>query len=198
MCGRYILHSEKNARAVKAIVEEVNIRFNMELKKGDIYPSNLAPVFVGDIDKKGMQLGLMNWGYETHFGNKRLLINARSETVLEKKTFRQDFFERRCLIPAAGFYEWNDKKEKFLFSANEELLYMGGFFNQKVQAAFIILTKEPIETVAAVHNRMPVLIEKSQAGAWLSEPNEALKLMKKDQVFLNREVMTGQEQLTFI
>ncbi|MGD9475336.1 MAG: SOS response-associated peptidase [Eubacteriaceae bacterium] len=198
MCGRYILYTDKDNQAVKAIVEEVSHQFNLELKKGDIYPSNLAPVFVSEGDQSKKQLRLMKWGYPAHFGKQKLLINARSETVLEKKTFRQDFLERRCLIPAVGFYEWNEKKEKFLFSGSDQLIYLGGFYNLHHEADFIILTKAPVESVAAVHDRMPVIIKKSQALTWLSDTDVALGLMTEDPVFLNCRKMSGQEQLTFI
>ncbi|WKY44748.1 SOS response-associated peptidase [Eubacteriaceae bacterium ES2] len=198
MCGRYILYSDKDNLAVKAIVEEVSNQFNLELKQGDVYPSNLAPVFVSDGDRQEKRLSLMKWGYPAHFGKQKLLINARSETVLEKKTFRRDFLKRRCLIPAAGFYEWNEKKEKFLFSGDDQLLYLAGFYNQLNEPEFIILTKAPVETVAEVHERMPVIIEKSQALAWLGDSDAAIGLMTEDPVFLNCQKMSEQEQLTFI
>ena len=89
MCGRYTLYSEKEDRVIKAIVEEVNKKYQGAIKKGDIYPTDLAPVYVSRPDQQGVALRLLKWGYSWHYRKKTLLINARSETVLEKAAFKR-------------------------------------------------------------------------------------------------------------
>ncbi|URN84530.1 SOS response-associated peptidase [Acetobacterium wieringae] len=134
MCGRYILYSEKEESAIKAIVEEVNKKHHGAIKKGDIYPTDLAPVYVSGPDKQGTALRLLKWGYNRHYQKKTLLINARSETVLEKVAFRDDFIKQRCLIPAVGFYEWNEKKSSFVLPVVMSFSISGAFFIARQRA----------------------------------------------------------------
>ena len=188
MCGRYVLYTSDEIEEINAIIQEVNDKHHLQLKKGDIYPTNTAPVYAPCPDHNGMSLELMKWGYEKHFKKKTLLINARSETVLEKTTFKNDFLERRCLIPAEGFYEWNAEKEKFLFTGNSHLIYLGGFYHKDKdgQENFIIMTKSPVEPVADIHNRMPVIIPKENTNNWLYKTENAIHLMNENLVDLKR------------
>lgn len=189
MCGRYVLYTSDEIEEINAIIQEVNNKHHIQLKKGDIYPTNTAPVYAPCPDHNGMSLELMKWGYEKHFKKKTLLINARSETVLEKTTFKNDFLERRCLIPAAGFYEWNVEKEKFMFTGDSHLIYLGGFYHKDKdrQEDFVIMTKLPVDPVAEIHNRMPVIIPKANASDWLYNTDDAIRLMRSDLVNLKRE-----------
>ncbi|MBC3888341.1 SOS response-associated peptidase [Acetobacterium paludosum] len=201
MCGRYILFSDKEERAIKAIVEEVNKKYHTVIKKGDIYPTDLAPVYALRPDQRGMDLELKRWGYNRQFGKKKtLLINARSETVLEKAAFRDDFLNRRCLIPAVAFYEWNEEKEKFRFSGTDELIYLGGFYHGQTEGsdAFLIMTKPSVETVAQIHNRMPVLIPADLAMDFLYSTETALKIIAENRVTLKRKLIEGEKQGSFI
>lgn len=200
MCGRYMLYSEKEERAIKAIVEEVNKKYHGAIKKGDIYPTDLAPVYASRPDHQGIELKLLKWGYNRHYRKKTLLINARSETVLEKAVFRDDFLKQRCLIPAVGFYEWNEKKEQFRFTSGDELIYLGGFFHQQAEGfdEFLIMTKPPVKLVAEVHNRMPVVIPADQARDFLDSTETAMKIISENQVVLKRELIQGEKQYSFI
>lgn len=200
MCGRYMLYSEKEDRVIKAIVEEVNKKYHGAIKKGDIYPTDLAPVYVSRPDQQGVALRLLKWGYSWHYRKKTLLINARSETVLEKAVFRDDFIKQRCLIPAVGFYEWNEKKEQFRFTSGDELFYLGGFFHHQAEGfdEFLIMTKPPVELVAEVHNRMPVVIAADQAMDFLDAPETAMKIISENQVVLKRALVQGEKQVSFV
>lgn len=199
MCGRYILYSDKEERAIKSIVEEINKKYQWAIKKGDIYPTDLAPVYVPRSDHQGMNLELKKWGYHRNFGKKTLLINARSESVLEKAAFRDDFLKRRCLIPAVGFYEWNEKKEKFRFTGTDELMYLGGFFHKLTAGfdEFLIMTKSPVKLVAQVHNRMPVVIPAEQATDFLYSHETAMKIIAENRIVLNKELIQGEKQYNF-
>ena len=186
MCGRYVLYSDKEQAEIKEIIEEVNKKHNFVVKKGDIYPSNLAPIYAPTPDENGKSLEVMKWGYEVSF-RQGLLINARSETILEKKTFKKDFLERRCIVPASGFYEWDKEKNKYIFQAqDDEALYIGGVFRQHENASeYVILTKEPVEPVAAIHDRMPVIVPHSKAEEWLYDDNAAMGIVTQNYVPLD-------------
>lgn len=183
MCGRYVLYSDKEQAEIKEIIEEVNRKHNFVVKKGDIYPSNLAPIYAPTPDQNGKSLEVMKWGYEVSF-RKGLLINARSETILEKKTFKKDFLERRCIVPASGFYEWDKEKNKYIFQdQDDEALYIAGVFRQHENASeYVILTKAPVEPVAAIHDRMPVIIPHSKAEEWLYDDNAAMGIVAQNYV----------------
>lgn len=187
MCGRFILYTSEEQREIRRIIDEVNEKHHVRLKQGDIYPSQIAPVY-----KNEMELDVMVWGYKTHY-SKSLLINARSETVMEKKTFRGDFMERRCLIPAAGFYEWDKFKEKYIFETDRPLLYLGGFYRSSPSGNhFVIMTKPALEPVVSIHKRMPVLISPNKAEAYLADPDAAITLLTDDSLSLKRRACSGQ------
>lgn len=186
MCGRYVLYSDKEQAEIREIIEEVNRKHNFVVKKGDVYPSNLAPIYAPTPDQNGKSLEVMKWGYEVSF-RKGLLINARSETILEKKTFKKDFLERRCIVPASGFYEWDKEKNKYIFQAqDDEALYIGGVFREHENASeYVILTKAPVEPVVAIHDRMPVIIPHSKAEEWLYDDNAAMGIVTQNYVPLD-------------
>ena len=186
MCGRYVLYSDKEQAEIREIIEEVNRKHNFVVKKGDIYPSNMATIYAPTPDQNGKSLEVMKWGYEVSF-RKGLLINARSETILEKKTFKKDFLERRCIVPASGFYEWDKEKNKYIFQAkDDEALYIGGVFRQhENESEYVILTKAPVEPVAAIHDRMPVIVPHSKAEEWLYDDNAAMGIVTQNYVPLD-------------
>lgn len=184
MCGRYTLYSEKEDREILQIVAEINQKFDIHLKHCDIYPSDLAPVIRRDqFDTDHSTLDLMNWGYDNPF-KKGLIINARSETVMEKQLFYHDFILRRCLVPIAGFYESDSQKNQHLFFTGQ-ILYLAGIYKSfNGVNKFVILTKSPIPVVAEVHNRMPVIIPHHLRSTWLTDLSAAIKLVKQDSVSL--------------
>ena len=200
MCGRYTLYSEKEDREIRRIVAAVNQRFDEQLKIGDILPSDLAPIICrNQRDISQNLLELMNWGYQNPL-KKGLIINARSETILEKPLFHEDFKKRRCLIPAAGFYEWDATKKQYLFQS-DHLLYLGGIYTSfNGLNKFVILTKPSNEAVKTVHHRMPVLIPSALREEWLDDLTAAVELAKHDMVTLTGQVVNqtrGDTQIRF-
>ncbi len=105
------------------------------------------------------------------------LINARSETAAEKPSFRAAFKHRRCLIPASGFYEWQRSggyKQPYYFAmASGEPFAMAGLWEHwrgsdgSVIESCVILTTEPNNVLAPVHDRMPVILEPNDFDLWL-------------------------------
>ncbi len=179
MCGRYTLFSHKtNPEAQRLWQALMNTETQAPAAEGDIAPSECAPVYIAG-DKNGRVPTVMKWGYPNPY-RKSLIINARSETLLEKETFREDFLNRRCLIPAEGFYEWTPEKKLFIFKdSGPSLIYLAGIYRKAENIhEFVILTREPVSLVAEIHNRMPVIIPRDQAEAWLYDTNAALELIR--------------------
>jgi len=107
-------------------------------------------------------------------------INARSESVHEKPTFRNAFRQRRCLVPATGYYEWatelgryKTKQPVFISRDDERLLAFAGIFDRwispegEIRDSVAIITRDAVGDLAKVHNRMPLFLPRDRWGAWM-------------------------------
>jgi putative SOS response-associated peptidase YedK len=116
------------------------------------------------------------------------LINARSETVAEKPSFRSAFKSRRCLIPASGFYEWQKtggrtKQPYFIRPRDGDLFSFAGLWERwhapqgEIIETCTILTTEANELMRPLHDRMPVMLDAEGEDAWLDtrSTTEALR-----------------------
>lgn len=106
------------------------------------------------------------------------LINARAETAVEKPTFSEAWASRPCLVPSSGFYEWQSttggpKRPFRIYREEEPLFAMAGLWdvwegNGETLSTVTILTTEPNETVASIHDRMPVVLPREVEDDWLA------------------------------
>lgn len=111
MCGRYTFFTDRELQEVDEIIEQISNEIQLEkMKKGEIFPTNVAPVLLPQDDIVGPRL--LAWGFP-NFQSKGVIINARSETVREKIIFASSMERRRCVIPSTGFYEWDAEKRNF-------------------------------------------------------------------------------------
>lgn len=185
MCGRYALTLPPDAvRAYFGYVEQPNFppRF-------DIRPTQ--PVGVMRLSASAYSFALMRWGFIPGFVRDEkefpLLINARSETVFEKPSFRNAIRRRRCLFLADGFYEWQKldekgrKKQPYLIRRPQQgPLALAGIFerwmspNGSEMDTCAILTTSANAMMSAIHDRMPVILERRQFEPWLS-PDATVK-----------------------
>ncbi len=171
MCGRYTFFTDKELQEIDEIIEQISNDIKLEkMKVGEIFPTNVVPVLLYQNDI--IIPRLMIWGFP-NFRNKGVIINARSETAREKKLFSSSMERRRCVIPSTGFYEWDATKKKYLFNSPEsQMLYMAGLYNQfDGEERFVILTTEANNSMASVHNRMPVILSKNNIYDWLNSPD---------------------------
>lgn len=193
MCSRYY-NNEESVREIKRLVSETGQTFGKKRHTGDIRPSE--PALVLTARESRIQCQEKRWGFPG-FKAKNLIINARSETALTKAIFQDSIRNRRCVIPAAGFYEWNSLKEKASFySADSPILYMAGCYSHYNDAdCFVILTVPANESMIGTHDRMPLLIEEREILPWLSDsarteefllkkPHELKKDMAYEQISL--------------
>jgi putative SOS response-associated peptidase YedK len=149
----------------------------------NIAPAQAARVILRDDDGLHllpMRFGLVPfWAKDVSIGAK--LINARAETVAEKPAFRRALAMRRCVIPASGFYEWQRqgqaKQPWYVTGAEAGPLTFAGLWEMwDSLLSFTIITVDANEAVAPVHNRMPALLTRNDADAWLR--TGALSLLK--------------------
>ena len=193
MCGRYYVDDE-TAREIEKIIRQVNDKIIAEQSR-DVYPSAKAPIIIG----QGGQLATEDytWGFP-HFdkAKKSVIFNARSETVMEKRMFKESMMQRRCIIPATGFYEWNANKDKYFFqSKDKQVLLIAGFYKTYPdQDRFVILTTDANESMKDVHNRMPLILEPEEVNQWMFEEKGVDFILHKKPKQLNRQIQ-GQMSL---
>lgn len=203
MCGRYYVDDGMDqmiARTLGQIEREIK-----QKGRRDIHPCESADI----IEKKNhwimrtMEWGIpidKKWKDDLLSKKSRLLINVRSETVLQKPMFFDDFKRNRCIIPAMGFYEWNENKEKAKFHRNDgQVIYMAGFYKTigSIQY-FVILTTKANESVLSVHGRMPLILENGEINDWMGEERYAANLLKKIPVSLEKSQSYEQQRLPFL
>lgn len=168
MCGRYYVDdetAEEIEKVIRLVDAKVHNRADLTmLQVGDIHPADLVPVIAGRNHE--IQLEKIRWGIPK---DDKLIINARTETVLEKKMFADSVEHRRIAIPAAGFYEWNAKKEKYTFRKKDKsLMWFAGFYNlEQNEDRFVILTTAANASMQPVHDRMPLILDNNEIIPWI-------------------------------
>lgn len=184
MCGRYYIADEDAAEDLRQIIGEINRRNNIGDRPvktaGEIFPTDLAPVLANNKNMRPAAFA-MEWGYTLPDG--RRIINARSETAHEKGMFKDGLKNRRCLIPASSYFEWETReKEKIRYDirpVGNGTLYMAGLYRiEGDKAVFTILTREPAESIAFIHNRMPVMLPGDMKNDWLNLRYDASDMMQ--------------------
>lgn len=175
MCGRYTLkHVEALAELIATITGErpdFKPRFN-------VAPSQTNPV-VRNSDSGQPACTEMRWGLVPFWDKaekpKFAPINARSEEMMDKPTFRQSVQKRRCVVPADGFYEWQrlDEKTKIphhICLREERPFFMAGIFEEATDLrpeTYALLTCGPNQLMEGIHDRMPVILSAIALQQWL-------------------------------
>ncbi|MBX9121942.1 SOS response-associated peptidase family protein [Enterococcus sp. K18_3] len=184
MCGRYLFDPmtgelDEYWQIIADVAKKQEKYKEQEIATGEVFPSNNV-LTLGANKNNEVVPGITKWGFEG-FKKGQLFINARSESVEEKKTFSKHFRERRIVFPMNGFYEWDSDKKKFLFSGNNEVIYVAGFYRiHENVAESIIMTTEPNAAVSPIHDRMPLIIEKSDIDKWVIDLDFAREYLKRD------------------
>lgn len=184
MCGRYLFDPttgeiDEYWQIIADVAKKQEKYKQQEIATGEIFPSNNV-LTLGANKNNEVVPGVTKWGFEG-FRKGQLFINARSESVEEKKTFSKHFRDQRCVFPINGFYEWNSEKEKFLFTTEDSVMYVAGFYRMHDNVAeSIIMTTEPNTTVSPIHDRMPLIIEKSDIDSWVLNLDFAREYLKRD------------------
>lgn len=184
MCGRYITP------------EAGDIERHWDLVPADAYrqnfntaPSQSVPIILHD-DEGKIALRECKWGFQPHWA-KRAWINARSETLFESRAFAPAARARRCLVPAIGWYEWEGRqspKQPHLFHVDgfQPFAFAGIWTAREDEEQtifnFAIVTRAASESLAHLHNRMPVIVHRADEAAWLTGTTtaDAAKEMLKE------------------
>ncbi len=178
MCGRFVLISDgqaiQTAFDLTSTPNPMSARFN-------IAPTQPVAVITNE-DPSTLtyhRWGLIpSWSKNTKIGS--TLINARSESVEEKPSFRTAFKRRRCLIPVDGFYEWKQQSDKnktpmFIHMKDDSIFAFAGLWEiwnspegDEIRTCSI-LTTDANPFMATIHHRMPVILPPSEYATWLAD-----------------------------
>ena len=219
MCGRFFWDNDAEEAFEDDFPELIRIARAQEksLRAGDYMPSMDALAVVGGQAVVGAQpvvgahsavgaqppyaakpisAEILKWGFPG-FDKGKLLINARAESVKTKSTFADSFASRRCVLPAAGFYEWDRKKEKVTFRLGDKpILYLAGIYRPYgAEKRFVVLTREANDSMRPVHDRMPLILSKEEVRPWVGNMEEAGGILTKELPQLVAE--RPYEQMTF-
>jgi putative SOS response-associated peptidase YedK len=194
MCGRFVSATPP---------DQVAAYFGTEAPEALLEPGyNVAPtndVYAVLADGSTRHLDAFHWGLvptwakDPKIGSK--MINARAETLAEKNAYKAAFKRRRCLIPADGFYEWRKhpteakgkKQPFFIHRPDGEPYAFAGLWevwrgpdkDQEPLRSCTIITTAPNEPMAAIHDRMPVILSPDAWDTWLDRDNDDLELLGK-------------------
>lgn len=180
MCGRFAQGD------IDAIYKKYKITINDKLlqkikPRYNIAPAQIVPIVYRD-EKGNSHIEQMKWGLVPFWAKDPSIgykfINARSESIATKPTFRKAFLHQRCIVPASGFYEWfragRNKIPYFMYPKNEELFSLAAIYDIWIDTesrklrSFAILTTDSNKLIEKIHNRMPVILEKDEEKIWLN------------------------------
>lgn len=189
MCGRYTLG-----------VEPASLYAHFQLHgevpgyktSYNIAPSETAPIIYQADDQRRARL--MRWGMIPKWAKepktKYSTSNAKAETLAESKLYAGPFKHSRCLVPADGFYEWQqaDGKQPYHICApDHRLLAFAGLWEvwhegqDDELCSFTVIVTDADKAASSIHNRMPVILDPAQYAAWLDpnvEPDQLLPMLQ--------------------
>lgn len=201
MCGRYTLR--QGLSEVADHLGGYQLEKEPETGSGAAPRFNIAPTQNSLVlrqsfgDHTRLQTAYLRWGLVPSWSKtaqtQTPMINARSETVTEKPSFRAAFQRRRCLVPADGFYEWKKAKgvnqPYFFRMADDSVFLMAGIWetwvgehNQTVDS-YTILTTRANALMAKYHERMPVILTESRVEKWLDPSMPRLTAGQQQEIF---------------
>lgn len=195
MCGRFVV-SYTYDELIKFLENSYQIEdFHFEYEKRyNISPGQMVLSVIKSNDK--YKVGYLEWGFLPPFSSDRKyqykMINAKSETIEEKVSFKDSFLHKRCLILANGFYEWKkegtQKIPYFIQMKDKHMFAFAGLWtmNEKVENKKLftttIITTEANDMMKEIHDRMPVILQLKDAIKWLDSKTtveETRKLLQK-------------------
>ena len=170
---REILEEAKNSPLLKRfIVAGSQLKTDGEVRPTDVVAA-IAPNPRGE-----RKVFPMKFGYTNPFKGGKLILNARSETAYEKPTFKYDWLNHRCIIPATCYIEWchnhlNDGTtqlgERYLIQPEgAEVTWLCGLYHiENNFPTFVILTREPGSNIEFIHDRMPLILPENLINEWI-------------------------------
>lgn len=181
MCGHFIVVPRDEIDLIIREIEienHINIMPDWPARRIDAYPQSIVPLIIPD--GTGLASAEMQWGYSVPWKT-GVVFNTRSETALGEKSgmWADSLLNRRCIVPSFGFFEphstekavspktGKEVKQQYRFDIpGGGLLFMAAIYEND---RFSLMTTKPNDSVAPVHNRMPVVLGENELNVWLSD-----------------------------
>lgn len=176
MCGRYVLAT--GSAELSAVFGAVDAGLNLR-PNWNVAPSSSVPIVVGE-GPSSRRLLPATWGLEAPWSDRGSVINARCETLTEKRMFVRLLSDGRCVVPMDGYYEWRrspgpgrgSKTPYFIRPRAGLVLDVGGTgaalgLHDRVAGRMVLLTRDAPPGVGAIHDRMPLLAGRDLVDSWL-------------------------------
>ncbi len=170
MCGRFALYSSVNA--IMAYADRLAAD---DAPSYNITPGSSILTISRDGDSRILKRRIWGlvpfWAKDKKIGTR--LINARSESLTDKPSFKYAFQKRRCLVVADGFFEWRKRDKQPFYIVGKGLLFFAGLWERWTQPdgtpleTTAIITTPANATMEPLHHRMPVILDAEQAQLWL-------------------------------
>lgn len=186
MCGRFTITKSK-IEINQYLYDYFKIdNFNIDIytESYNVSPGQKVLAIINDGVRN--KAGYVTWGFLSN-NNPSPIINARSETIDYKKTFSESFINKRCIILADGFYEWeiinNQKIPHRIILNNNSIFPMAGIWtkiekgNNKIFTCAILTTKAN-KLIKNIHERMPVILNPDELNTWLNPNEKNSKVLK--------------------
>jgi putative SOS response-associated peptidase YedK len=176
MCGRYAQTGKARRRALtlaQEMEEEKAFRAHVKAETWNLAPSTLSLVVRAAANGR-LSADWLSWGFEGATEGELRPINARIETAASKPLFREAWKERRCIIPADGWYEWKadrgQKQPYYFHRRDDEPIFFAGLWSHQT---FCLFTTAADGDLAQVHDRRPLTVREELARAWIEKEPSA-------------------------
>jgi putative SOS response-associated peptidase YedK len=182
MCGRYVITWQPDEISERFALRRLPEGMFQSYMNFNSAPTQELPVIVTDEEGERI-IKPMHWGLKARWskpGDTKAPapFNARCETVFEKPMFRNLTKRKRCLVPARGYFEWQDRgdfKQPYLIALPDDSLFaFAGLYDEFVPqgeeepvASYTILTTSPSEYASQFHHRMPVILDREVEDDWI-------------------------------
>ena len=200
MCTRFYVEPE--TEELQETIEEMNrsplvprfLKAGSGVQtSGEVRPTHVVPVLAPNRDGE-KAVYPMRWGFQIR--DYSLIVNARSETAAEKRSFREAWEKHRCIIPASWYYEWEHIEtpagrtklgDRYAIQPRgRHIAWLCGLYRiEEGFPVFVVLTREPSEELRWIHDRMPVILPGDLVEEWIrpdTKPEEMLKLALTDMI----------------
>jgi putative SOS response-associated peptidase YedK len=185
MCGRYGLTVDTSK--LQERFDTTNTLPDMQ-PRFNIAPTQELPVIVRNSPNS---MVLMQWGLIPSWSKEPQVsystINARAENLLKSSVYKKPFQRQRCLVPASGFYEWQQtsagKQPYYIHVQDTDVFAFAGLYDiwrdkhGHELHSYTIITTKPNDLVASIHNRMPVILRRDDENVWLDQDADQARLL---------------------